>query len=440
MIRAGICLAITLAGCGVLEPDWPLADGELAAMSYQHFRLMPGLPIARDLRQAVKLTYLMADDDAHQTRWSLDMLRMMDDLPQTNVHNLVFRDGGDVGDSVLSYIQKGDSDPAKLSNPRSPLAPGVNEVQSNNPQVFSQVLAWTLDHYPGRHKYLQLYTHGAGVSGIGTDSHQTDPSGKPLPKEQSIHAMPVPVFSEALRQGLKGRQLDLIYFRACLMGNVEALYELRGTTRYALASEDTSSSTANSNLTMTRLFESLAARGTDPAELARALSIQAHANRAKLPNGENSGYRTITAVDINRLDELKTAINELALALNQALPSHRAAITQAYDQVPAVRGHDPTDARRDQMRDLWAFTSHLQRLVPQANVQAALVRVRESEQRALLHTRDAFGSASHGLSIWMPIRTEREKWGKFLQEDYSETRFGRDTAWGSFLRAMLSGA
>lgn len=441
MLRPGIWLTVWLAGCGLIDPqlaaDSPL--GALEAPTYTHFQLMPQLPRAKDERPATKLTYLMTDESHHQSAWSMKKLQMLDDLPQQRVHNVVFRDGEEIGDSRIYYLTGGNGRPDTLGSSESLLAPGTTEVQSNNPQLFAKILAWTLDHYPGRHKYLQLYTHGSGVSGIGTDSHQTDPQGNPLPKELTLKRMSLPQFAEALRQGLKGRQLDLIYFRACLMGNVEALYELRGTTRFAIASEDTSSSKTNSNITMTQQFDAMANQGLDPAEVARALAIQAHADDGRLPNGEKSGYTTIAAVDISRLDELKQTLNELALALRRALPHLRGPITQAYDQVPAVRGHDPSDANRDQMRDLWAFTTQLQRLVPHPGVQAAVARAREAEKRVLLHTRDAFGSAAHGLSIYLPVRSARDKWGPFLQQGYLQTRFAQDSAWDEFLTELLTG-
>jgi hypothetical protein len=439
-----LMLGLLLAGCGQGSPLlWGVnnvADFEalgrkgIGGTAYAHFKIAPELPKADGSRKAVKLTYLMTDDTKHQSPQSLGMLKMLDDLPQKNVHNLVFRDGKDHGDSRLYYISAGDKQPNAINNPSSPLAPGVTEVASNNPKVFSQVLGYALDHYPARRKYLQIYTHGGGVFGIGTDENQTDPKGKPLPKTQQAHIMRLPELSEALRQGLKGRQLDAIYFRACLMGNVEALYELRGTTRYAIASEDVSYSVDNSNLTMTKLFDSLAASDTAPSLLAKKMAI-AGLGKHSNAGGQHSGYVTMAAVDIGELDELKSAINVLAKALLSALPNDSRSILAAYDSVPKFGQHEKYQ------RDLWAFTAALQKNVKDPTVLKAADGVRRAQRRAMLHAKDGYDGAANGLSILMPPRDlptkELSALREFVGREYQKVRFAKDSAWDDALKAIL---
>jgi hypothetical protein len=314
---------------------------------------------------------------------------------------------------------------------------GVNEVASNDPQVFSQVVAFTFGRYQGQRRYLQIYTHGNGVFGIGTDSNQTDPGGRPLHEEKQQPDMTIPDFAEALRQGLKGRTLDAIYFRACLMGNIEALYELRGLTRYAIASEDASRSVDNSNLTMTRLFDDLAAKNTPPAEVARQMAIAGRGKRGMMSNSDPGGYRTIAAIEIDRLDELKGAINSLAKALLGADASHETAIRTAYSAaaVPPFSGY------ADDQRDLWAFTAALQKHVQDPAVLRAVDVVRMAQRAVMLHEKDAHGSLANGLSILMPkTNKEEERVGflNFIRKSYQKTRFAKDCAWDKFLEKMLT--
>jgi hypothetical protein len=451
-VSLALVSALWMTGCAQAGFVQPAAGalGELEALgraaiggqAYAKFKIAPDLPKADGQRAAVKLTYLMNDDTKHQSPQSLGMLRMMDDLPQKNVHNVVFRDGGEMGDSKIYYMAQADKALNTVRNPQSPLAPGVGEVQSNNPKVFSQVLGYALDNYPGRRKYLQIYTHGGGVFGIGTDETQTDLAGKPLPKEQQVGIMRMPDFAEALRQGLKGRQLDMIYFRACLMGNVEALYELRGTTKYALASEDVSYSVDNSNLTMTKQFDDLAAKDEEPAAIAKAMAIQANAKNPERKDGSFSGYTTMAAIDMTKLDELKTAINVLARALTAAMKTESQAIVAAYDAVPTVQGKDKAEAFSDHMRDLWAFTAQLDQRVKDKAVQSAVAQVRSAQRAAMLHAKDTFGSAANGLSIFMPARAELGAKGqmtKFLAGRYQETKFAKDSAWDEFLEVVPGG-
>jgi hypothetical protein len=453
-VHRGVLAAVSLtvlAGCALPtamplaanlamnDPISALARPAIGGAVYNAFRIQPQLPEGTNSRAAVKLTYLMNDDSAHQSPWSQKMLQMMDDQPQSQVHNVVFRDGGEMGDSRLYYMQQADTNPTTIRNPQSTLAPGVSEVQSNNPKVLSQILGWTLDHYQGKRKYLQIYTHGAGCIGLGTDEKQTDPSGKLLPKDQQLSVIPMPAFTEALRQALKGRQLDAIYFRACLMGNLEAMYELRGTTRYAIASEDVSYSVENSNITMTKLFDDLAARGTEPGELARQLSIAANAKSVKTKDGEHSGYTAMAAIDIGRLDELKSAINSLVVALKAAMPKQRDAITAAYDAVPAYNGKEIPEQYYEQSRDLWAFTAQLQQKVQDPAVQRAVDQVRQAQRQAMLHERDSFGSAANGLTIFMPARnSDPQTWQGIRKNRYGALRFTADSGWDEFIDQMLA--
>lgn len=429
-LLAALSLSFALVGCGVMPTMGGLpgstAGEEIAALgrkalggtAYQSFKIAPQLPVSKGARKAVKLTYLMNDDTAHQSPWSEKMLAMLQSLPQKDVHNVVFRDGKEQGDSKLYYLTGKPTE-------GSPLAPGVTEVQSNNPKVFSQIVGVAFGgDYAAPRRYLQIYTHGGGVFGLGTDENQTDLKGAKLPAAQQIKVMALPEFSEALRQGLKGRQLDALYFRACLMGNVEALYELRGTTRYAIASEEVSYSVDNSNLTMTKLFEDLAAQGVEPAELSRQMAIAGLGKQ-----GSKTGYATMAAVDIGKMDELKSAINTLSRALLATMPTEGAAIKAAYDAVPAA-------LQMKQMRDLWAFTAQLDQKVKDAGVKAAVRQVRDAQKAAMLHEKDAYDSGANGLSILMPPREELAKYGTFIKGEYQRVRFAKDTAWDDLLTAL----
>jgi hypothetical protein len=434
--------SFTQAPVGASDDFEVMGRSVLGGKAYANFKIAPQLPKGEGQRAAVKLTYLMNDDTAHQSPQSLGMLQMMDDMPQKNVHNIVFRDGGEMGDSKIYYMEQADRTLSTVRNPQSQLAPGVGEVQSNNPRVFSQIVEYAFDHYPGRKKYLQIYTHGGGVFGIGCDEKQTDPAGKLLPQEEQLPVMRIPAFSEALRQGLKGRQLDLIYFRACLMGNVESLYELRGIVKYALASEDVSYSVDNTNLTMTKQFDDLANQDQEPAAIAKAMAIQAGSKHPQKKDGSFSGYTTFAAVDIAKMDELKSAINVLARALVADMKTESKAIVAAYDAVPTIEGKSKPESFADAMRDFWAFTAELDKRVTDKGVKSAIADARAAQRAAMLHEKDSFGSAANGLSILMPFRADLGKDGKmtkFITGAYQQTRFAKDSAWDDFLQVVPGG-
>lgn len=443
-MRHGFLIALSLsvlAGCGSLAtmpvvqgPDaGALAYRAIGGEAYAKFQLKPELPKATGVRTATKLTYLMTDDgNGHQSPDSLNILKMMAGFPVSRLHNVVFRDGNQNGDTRLFYLNGNAGDA-----PQSLVAPGIDEVQSNNPKVISEVVRWTFDTYPAKYRYLQLYTHGAGLFGVGTDTMQTDTRGRQVSKREEISITPITQFAEAMRQGLRGRQLDLFYNQACLMGNIEALYELRGTARYVLASEDVTYSTGNFSFNTTKLFDDLANQGLEPQAIAKAMAIQGLAKRSKRPDGSFSGFTTLAAFDMSRIDEVKTAVNGLSLALTAALDTERATIKACYDAVPTVTTAAYQGQFNQHMRDLWAFTGELDKRVSHPGVKSAVQRLRSEQRRLMLHERDSFGSAANGLSIYMPIGGDRRYGSEMLKGGYQTLRFAKDTAWDQFLLKLL---
>lgn len=406
---------------------------ELGGSVYENFKINPKIEKSKVEKTATKLTYLMNDDEAHQSPWSGKMLLTMDDMPQKNVHNVVFRDGGKTDDSIIYYL-KGDTVADKIGADWSYLNDNVKEVQSNNPRLFSRIVEWTFDNYPAKRRYLQIYTHGGGAFGIGTDVHQTDLKGNNLPDDQKVSLITPQKFSEALKQGLKGRKIDVLYFRACLMGNVEALYDLRGVVNYAIASEDVSYSKENSNITMTKMFEDLTSKNTEPKEIAYQMAVQGHGK-----TGSGDGYTTIAAFDISKVDELKTSLNQLALALKGAMSEESAQILAAYDAVPTIKGADVAEKRSEHMRDLWRFTGELDKRVSSKNLKDAVQKVRRAQETFILHAKDALGSSANGLSILMPFRNslgEGSDMEKFLKTNYQKRKFAADSAWDEFLLSL----
>lgn len=83
-----------------------LSRQEIGGDIYENFKINPKIEKSKQEKLATKLTYLMNDDEAHQSPWSAKMLLMMDDLPQKNVHNVVFRDGGKTHDSIIYYLKR----------------------------------------------------------------------------------------------------------------------------------------------------------------------------------------------------------------------------------------------------------------------------------------------------------------------------------------------
>lgn len=410
-------LANATAGRPKAAPRNPLA--------YVGFKVAPTLPVPKDQRNATVLTYLMTDDTAHQSPHSERMVEAMKQRTPTGIHSVVFRDGAQNGDSRLFYMKGTDDwrEPDRRFGTTSLVARGITEVQSNHPKVFEEIVKYAFDNYAGKRRYLQIYTHGGGVLGIGTDSYKTDLDGERINGDR---IMSPSAFGDALRTALHGRTLDAIYFRSCLSGNLESLYELRGTAKYAIASQLPSYSTENSNITMTELFQSLAAKDTAPEDIAKQMAVQAFAKSGRTPEGKHSGYVSIVAADLGKVDDLKSSINTLVKELKSAMPREREAIVAAYDASDTMN--------KATMGDLWKFTHELAERVKDPGVKAAVTRVRAAQRSVMIHAKDAGKSDIGGLSIFMPKRTAVASTAKRIK--YAENRFAQDTSWLAFLESI----
>jgi hypothetical protein len=173
------------------------------------------------------------------------------------------------------------------------------------------------------------------------------------------------------------------------------------------------------------------------------MAIQAHAKRPERKDGSFSGYTTMAAVDISKMDELKSGINVLSKALIAAAGTEKANILAAYDAVPTIHGNvEGKDNEQTEMRDIWAFTAELDKRVKDANVKAAVQQVRKAQRDAMLHEKDSFGTASNGMSIFMPMRKDLtakdSPLKKLITNGYQRTKFGADSAWDDFLSKVIS--
>ncbi len=451
-----IALLLLLTGCGApagtLLSNGTDADSvslaSLGGRAYAKFRVDADLPRDGAPKNAVKLSYMIADDRVfgYLKRGAsmpgeppmpvvpgLDQtMEGLGTVAQGKAHSLIFFDGIKADDTRLRYAQG----PRPASQwPSSSLLPGVSEVQSNNPKVLSETLRWTLDNYDQPRRYLHIMTHGLGAFGFGADEIQTAPDGTPLPKSRQLRLMPVADFGAALRSGLGGRQLDLTWFTSCYMSNLEALGELRGLTRYALASEAEFILKSGAMVDMPRRFEALLARGDDPLSIARDLATMANADYPRngqhmLLNPAFTGFNTIAVVDVDRLGPLTQAVDELGRALMGANAANRSAILAAYDETVAF------DGQSTGMRDLLAFTHQLERRVTDRAVMGAIAKVKAAQASALLFEQDSFGDEAHGLSILMPVREDLKKHLPFVRGDYRRTRFAKETSWDEFLLSL----
>ena len=353
-----------------------------------------------------------------------------------NAYYLAFGDFQGPDNSYLFYIKNAQQinksplpmgeELKMISSPRSFLAPDIKEVNSNDPNVLSQTINWAFSQYQGKFKVFDILAHGGGYMGIGTDDNQTGQNTRQI--------MTVYEFSNGLRQGLKGRKLDVMNMLSCLMGNVEAIYELRGIADVVIASEDSVRATQNTGIDFTaELARIIAQPNPDAKTIGKQMAIFGDAKNSK------SGYSTIAAVDMTRIEYLKSSVNRLSNAILAAFPKFKTNILTAYNNVPELINSSLTG-----QRDLWNFCVQLQK-INHAPLQQAALEVKQELKMTIIHARDREGANANGLSIFMPtLNADMNLPPDFNMENsldrigYLKTKFAKDTAWDKVIDAIWS--
>lgn len=430
-LLAASCAVLALTGCGagvpfgaanVLGESGAFAKiGKIAdfpEIAPQIARLKTGtdawgtrvsaLPKPRAAKAVTFLTYKALDNNL-----GLTLAQHLNTLEKagssTRVNALALTD--DIGPkNTAKYYLAQDTDPETLSSPYAPFVKSGSDLNTGSAQALTRAMRWGFGDYPSKLRWLDINNHGGGYYGIAQD-------------DQNNTIIRLPALAKALASGGK---LDVVSFDACLMASAEVAYELRGTARYMVGSEDSSYALGmNYDQTLAALAKET---GTPDAEaLARDLVLRAQRK------GNIKALFTISALDLSKAEGVMKQVDVLAGALMAAYPKEKQAIGMSLKAVQAfhVGGPDQTDFNH---RDLNEVVVQLKQRVSDPGVRSAceaLNKVLFNKNGAILlsrATKEEKGVA-RGLSIYLPTTGQ-------LDPIYQDTAFAKATRWDEFL-AML---
>lgn len=429
-------LAIALAGCGrglpsltqqgqawdalALPPiprlqDLPTIAAQLQAAGGQATErgtLVKALPKPGASKAYTFMTYKALDNNLGLTMpMHLNVLERAGSSTRTNA--LVFAD--DVGPKNTGrYYLRQDQDEQHITSPFVPTGSG-GESDTGNAKTLASAVRWAAKDYPAQTLWVDLNNHGGGYYGFGQDDDK-----------ESIMRLP------DLAKGLAGagRPIDVLSFDACLMATVEVAYELRKVAKFMVASEDASYALGmNYDQVLGRLGSG--ALQATPEALARELVVRAQRK------GPQVALFTLSAIDTSKAEGTTQRVDALALALSQALPSHREAITKALKSVKAFHVAGP-DASDFDHRDLNEVVDQLRLRVQDPGVKAAAEAVKATlfnKNGLILFSRATKeeGGVPRGVSIYLP--TERQ-----VDPLYRGTSFAQATRWDEFLVQLVGEA
>ncbi len=429
---------LAVAGCGALQPapnlagpqsdsleaaaaDLPGIDADIAKHTLKATEAgvwVSQLPEIRRDKMATLLSYRAMDNDlgAIALNPHLNNLEAAGSSAYANL--LVFADGPDQGDSRTYYMRHDRS--------RALISPFVypggreQELNSASPNTLREFVSFGFSRYQGKFKVLDVASHGAGYQGMCADF------------ASNYEQMSLDGFGNGVKQGLKGRKLDVLNLLACLMGAIEVAYEFRDVASVMVASEDNMMGddvdlVMDYDVTFGKIARSTGHVPASAQELGRALVNEAHPERVR------SGAFTLAAIDLDRVGDVKRQVNVLSKALLAAMPSKRPAIVASWQDTPFLyRDSQGTSSHRD----IIAFCKRLRANVADAAVKEAaldLSRVIKEDLVISYRRKGAEKDIANGLSIYMPSPDEA------FNEAYLKTRFARDTIWPKVIQSIQTG-
>ncbi len=316
-----VCLSLmllALAACGGAEPT-PAPTPTLAATLSPSKPTQPPVitplttPSTGPITPAAwtLMVYLAADNRLEAD--ALTDLNQMEAAAEsaTGAHVVVQVDRGRYASradqdwsGARRYLIRADGDLYHLASP--PLA-DLGPVNMAHPDSLADFVTWAIRAYPAQRYGLIIWGPGGGWWGVALD------------ESAGGDRLTLPELAQALDQALTSadlERLDLLGFNAGLMGQLEVWHTLAPYARVGVGAGGLMSGQGWD------YTGSLAALHAQPEMDAAALAGQIVADYAATAGPD----ATLSALDLTRLEPLVTALDRLAVALNQDLTAEWAVV------------------------------------------------------------------------------------------------------------------
>jgi Clostripain family len=338
------------------------------------------------------------------------------------------------------YVREG-------GRPNDDVVEELGETNTGDPAVASDFFRWAIERYPSDRLLGVIWNHGSGID--DTDIYRrAGARGIPVVRAALAGRHRRALFNSTLTQATNdraiafddtsrdfldnielkrvladvkkqtGRVFDVLGFDACLMSMIEIAYQLKGTARVVVGSEELE---PGDGWPYDRVLKSLAATpGVSGAEL--GAQIVDH-----YVDSYRSGSITQAALDLSRLEDVARAVDAFAKALTKAIRS-AAEYTAVAKALNATQRFDTPD-----FVDLGHFCQELAKRSKAAAVKSTAKATLDALQAqngfvlAERHKGMGVGNAS-GAAIYFPRGPVNKVYGRL--------DFAKATAWRAFLEAF----
>ena len=371
--------------------------------------------------------YLAGDNDPNDPlhrldtghAWLLNVLRRCEGAADVNV--AVMYDG--VANNDSHYFAIGDSVQQV----------GKGEVNTGDPSVLVDFVKWSYERLPADHVALIIAGHGHGENGLAPDYS----SGEDF--------LTMPDLKSAVSQTPTALgKFDIIFMESCLLGTIDAAYQLRDSADYFVASENILWGPS-----VPRYIDTITGDVT-PGELAHNIASSYH--DSVMSRSQPCGS-TISVARISRVPNLREKVNAFAALLKERMADLGDTLLR-LQVLTSVQRFDSDDsgglAALDDLVDLYDFARLVKEKATEQDLKDAAQAVMDaisddatSENRYIManyvnsgscvvkgRTRNYDLDHSHGVSVFFPDINRSFYNGSYLD-------FAAGTDWGTGLSQPL---
>jgi len=333
-----------------------------------------------------------------------------------NLNVLMLRDvhGSNAADqSVMLRRPAADSSAAifQVESRSVDLLRELGEVNMGTAATLADFISYGKTYFPAQRYILTLYDHGGGFSGSCRDDSDDD-------------WLTMVEMKEALRVA---DGVDLVMFTApCLMGSLEAMYEIKDHAKVFIGSENVSGYCYWYNA-MTDI-RALLSTAPDMATVDFSREVIRCLDRYRCAQYDGEASITMSAV---RSDQVAAVVAKFS-RISEYYFQHQALLT------PFLKEHyADVETYYDYNMDLSSLADQLMRVEKDAAVLAELADLKGLIDQAVVA--EIHGSdfpASKGIAIYCPLKGKE----KYMSDAYAPTRFALKTKWDELLSAHFAGA
>ncbi len=308
----------------------------------------------------------------------------------------------------------------------------MGELNMADKQTLIDFANWAVDNYPADRYILVLWNHGGGFKkrSITTKDICWD--------DNSSDSMSIPDLHQALsaiRQKI-GHKIDIVGMDACLMGMLEVDYEIGDTANFMIGSENTE---PGGGWPYDKILKYLIDNvDTSTIDLSKEIV------KDYIESYNQGDEATLSAIDLSKIDNLKTKVDNLATDLKNGLKNDNGTLrdklttnifesVQRFDDV----GNDGISYNDDSYADLYHLASLIANELPNYKVDTQAVMNAVSNAVIADNNTGSPVANAFGISIWFPKPSiySTTDWNWYWNH-YAELSFAKDSQWDEFITAL----